>query len=257
MQRILISAGIALFIHLAVISCNPFWKLEPKPALENDTSITISISHVQPSRKVADIQTPKQVTDPLPPKPVPEKKPAPPLKKSPPAKKSRVKQSHQALPAPIPPKPETKKVILSNSMPTEPDPTMETGSRLLPEQETIETKKNREKESENRVVNQASPAAPKPLGIKENATPLYKKNPLPKYPRLAKQRGHSGTVQLMVLVDEKGVPENIRIFESSGYTSLDEEAVKTVKSWLFEPGTVDGTPQGMWVKIPITFELKK
>ncbi len=98
---------------------------------------------------------------------------------------------------------------------------------------------------------------PKLLGIKKNATPLYKKNTLPQYPRIGQQRGHSGTVQLMVLVDEKGVAENIRIFESSGYTSLDAEAVKTVTSWLFEPGTVDNTPQGMWVKIPVKFELRK
>jgi len=89
----------------------------------------------------------------------------------------------------------------------------------------------------------------------EFAKPLYKKNPLPVYPVIAKKRGYMGTVELSVLVSEKGKINALKIFKSSGYKSLDQQAVKTVKKWLFEPGKKNGVPEGMWVKIPVKFEF--
>jgi protein TonB len=62
---------------------------------------------------------------------------------------------------------------------------------------------------------------------------------------------------LMVFVSETGEAREVRIFESSGHASLDRAAEIAVADWRFEPGTSDGVPTGMWVKIPITFELKK
>jgi protein TonB len=62
---------------------------------------------------------------------------------------------------------------------------------------------------------------------------------------------------LMVFVNKIGEAEKLRIFESSGYDTLDRAAEKAVAAWRFEPGTSNGVPTGMWVKIPITFELKK
>ncbi|MBU0463314.1 MAG: TonB family protein [Proteobacteria bacterium] len=89
----------------------------------------------------------------------------------------------------------------------------------------------------------------------EFAKPLYKKNPLPVYPVIAKKRGYVGTVELIVLVSEKGEVNSLKIFKSSGYKSLDNQAFKTVKNWLFEPGKKNGVPEEMWVKIPVKFEF--
>ncbi|MBU8910372.1 MAG: energy transducer TonB, partial [Desulfobacterales bacterium] len=91
----------------------------------------------------------------------------------------------------------------------------------------------------------------------EFAKPLYKKNSLPAYPVIARKRGYQGTVELMVLVSEKGKVSSLKIFKSSGYKSIDRQAVKTVKTWLFEPGKKQGIPQEMWVKIPVKFELNQ
>jgi protein TonB len=91
---------------------------------------------------------------------------------------------------------------------------------------------------------------------RKQAVPLYKKNPPPRYPGNARRRGHAGTVLLMVYVTEKGEAGQVRVFESSGHASLDRAAEKAVADWRFEPGTSDGVPTGMWVKIPILFELK-
>ena len=86
--------------------------------------------------------------------------------------------------------------------------------------------------------------------------PVYKKKPLLKYPIKAKRRGHEGIVELMVQVSKNGYVSNIWIFKSSNYKSLDNQAVKIVRKWVFEPGKKDGEPEKMWVKIPVKFELK-
>lgn len=88
------------------------------------------------------------------------------------------------------------------------------------------------------------------------ATPLYKSNPLPKYPASARRRGFEGTVEISVLVSEKGTVTKFELAESSGHKSLDQQALETVKQWRFEPGRKNGKTKAMWVKIPITFKLE-
>jgi len=88
------------------------------------------------------------------------------------------------------------------------------------------------------------------------AVPLYKVNPEPGYPKRAKKRGFEGTVILSVLVNKKGAVDNIWIFESCGYKSLDNAALKAVKGWIFEPGRRRDETVEMWVEVPVRFELK-
>jgi protein TonB len=88
------------------------------------------------------------------------------------------------------------------------------------------------------------------------ATPLYKSNPLPRYPSSARRRGFEGTVTLLVQVSEKGNVTDLDVDRSSGYKSLDRRAVETVKDWKFEPGRINGEAAAMKVKIPVTFRLE-
>ncbi len=94
------------------------------------------------------------------------------------------------------------------------------------------------------------------MQVTAEATPLYKKNSPPRYPKVARKRGYQGTVLLSVLVDEIGQVANLFVFTSSGFMALDNAAIKAVKHWAFEPGTKGGQPTQMWVKIPVRFELK-
>ena len=87
------------------------------------------------------------------------------------------------------------------------------------------------------------------------ATPLFKLNTQPKYPRKARRMGCEGIVILKILVGENGRVSNFEIFESSGYPILDKAAVSAVKMWLFEPGTKNGEKIKMWVKVLIRFKL--
>jgi protein TonB len=94
-----------------------------------------------------------------------------------------------------------------------------------------------------------------PPPIRE-AIPLYRKNPSPKYPRIARRRGYQGTVVIEALVNREGKVEDLRLSHSSGYRVLDRAAMKSVKNWLFEPGRRGDEEVEMWVKIPVRFQLK-
>jgi TonB family protein len=88
------------------------------------------------------------------------------------------------------------------------------------------------------------------------ATPRYRDNSRPTYPRLAQTRGYEGTVLLSVEVLSDGRVGRTRIKSSSGYPLLDQSALDTMKQWSFEPGKKKGVPVAMWVDIPIRFALQ-
>lgn len=92
--------------------------------------------------------------------------------------------------------------------------------------------------------------------INREAMPLYRNNPLPKYPKMARRRGLQGMVVLEVLVDKNGEVADLRILTSSGHYSLDKAATAGVKNWTFEPAIREGKKVKMWVRVPIRFELK-
>ena len=88
------------------------------------------------------------------------------------------------------------------------------------------------------------------------ARPLYKKNRAPEYPSKAKRRGYEGIVELNAMICEDGRVCDLKLFKSSGFSGLDDQAMKCVRNWTFAPGTVNGRPEAMWVRIPIKFALK-
>lgn len=92
--------------------------------------------------------------------------------------------------------------------------------------------------------------------VVRKAFPLYRLNPPPKYPRMARKRGYQGAVVLEVLVNQNGRVGDLRLFTSSGYSILDRKAMESVKVWLFEPGMKGDKKLDMWVRVPVRFELK-
>jgi protein TonB len=123
-------------------------------------------------------------------------------------------------------------------------------------------KGNTEKDPKNRleVPEQAYDRAVKEMPpvtqVVKEAIPLYKENPAPGYPRLAKKRGYQGTVILEVLVTKEGKAGKVNLFQSSRYSVLDDAAVSSVKKWRFEPGEKGDKKVDMWVKIPILFQIE-
>lgn len=88
------------------------------------------------------------------------------------------------------------------------------------------------------------------------ATPRYNLNRRPYYPATAREQGWQGTAQLKVLILKNGSVGSLEIEQSSGFSVLDQSALKGVKEWKFYPGLKDGRPTEMWVRIPVTFRLE-
>lgn len=86
-----------------------------------------------------------------------------------------------------------------------------------------------------------------------NAT--YLDNPAPIYPSSAKRDGIQGKVLLLVNVSAHGFAKDVRISESSGYSSLDNAAKNAVLSWKFVPARQYGKAIDAHVLVPIEFKL--
>ncbi len=100
----------------------------------------------------------------------------------------------------------------------------------------------------------ATEASPR---IIQKASPLYQLNPPPQYPHLARRRGQEGVVVLDVSVDEYGRAAVVSLSVSSGFSLLDEAALKAVRQWRFQSGTINGIARKMMVKVPVRFRLSR
>jgi TonB family protein len=88
------------------------------------------------------------------------------------------------------------------------------------------------------------------------ARPKYKENPVPHYPNVARRRGYEGQTLLRVEVLKSGKVGRIEIAASSGFEILDNSALKSVKDWIFVPGTQNGETIDQWVMVPVRFSLR-
>ncbi|HKA56870.1 MAG TPA: energy transducer TonB [Candidatus Binatia bacterium] len=94
-------------------------------------------------------------------------------------------------------------------------------------------------------------------GSGSSARPDYNVNPKPPYPMIARRLGAQGVVILRVQVREDGSVAAVELAHSSGFTVLDNSAVRTVReSWRFLPARIDGSPVTSWVEVPIRFVLE-
>ena len=87
------------------------------------------------------------------------------------------------------------------------------------------------------------------------ATAAYARNPLPPYPREARERRWQGTTLLRVEVLADGSVGKVEIEEGAGYAILDETCVQTVRGWKFLPARSGDTPIPSIVEIPVTFRI--
>ena len=60
---------------------------------------------------------------------------------------------------------------------------------------------------------------------------------------------------LRVTVSPAGLPVNVSVAESSGYSVLDTAAVNAVEQWRFVPATRAGAPVAATAEVPLRFRL--
>jgi protein TonB len=88
-----------------------------------------------------------------------------------------------------------------------------------------------------------------------NPQPIY--SPRPNYTADAMRAKVSGTVSLEAVVLPDGNVGEVRITRSLDPTfGLDQEAVRTVRSWKFRPGMKQGRPVAVWVIVELEFTLR-
>lgn len=81
------------------------------------------------------------------------------------------------------------------------------------------------------------------------------RNRRPNYPEASRRRGEQGVVRVELLVDPSGRVVDVRVLESSGFSTLDAEAVKTVRDWRFRPAQRAGVPVAGSITTAVHFRL--
>ena len=88
-----------------------------------------------------------------------------------------------------------------------------------------------------------------------HAVPRYADNPRPAYPDVARRKGWTGEVRLLVRVNEVGRVDQIAVERTSGFSALDRAARRAVRLWRFIPATEAGRKVSSEVVVPIDFHL--
>ena len=76
----------------------------------------------------------------------------------------------------------------------------------------------------------------------------------PEYTDEARDARVESTVVTRLLVSEDGTPINVSVIRGAGF-GLDENAIETIKTWRFKPGTKEGKPVAVIATIHVSFRL--
>jgi periplasmic protein TonB len=97
---------------------------------------------------------------------------------------------------------------------------------------------------------------PRFVAYEDAPTPIRKIKAV--YPEFAQNAGLQGDVWVDVEVFKSGKVGAVEIKKSlmAGPGGLDEEAIKAVKQWEFQPAMSNGKPVSCWVTFPVGFYLE-
>lgn len=132
--------------------------------------------------------------------------------------------------------------------PLPPDPAAPKLAEPEPEREQMETPE----------IPPPSPPAPAvaPKQAKIDAPPKPNKAIKPDYPKGARQRGEQGDVVLEIRVNAAGIVDRVDIVSPSGFSELDEAAVRAARAARFTPAKSGGSAVASTARLTLTFKLK-
>ena len=107
-------------------------------------------------------------------------------------------------------------------------------------------------ELEENLLPQVEIGSPKPAPGVTPPVPLSK--PEPPYSKKARKVGYQGMTVLMIEIGATGNVESASVVRPLG-VGMDEEALKTVRTWTFKPATRDGKPVPVRVQVEVAFRL--
>ena len=106
------------------------------------------------------------------------------------------------------------------------------------------------------IADATDPAAAPAVYVDAPPAPHTGNTP-PGYPIEARRMGWQGTAVLSVDVSADGTVRDAGVTESSGHSVLDEEALRTVRQWRFDPARIGDSPAACRVTIPIRFVISR
>jgi periplasmic protein TonB len=107
------------------------------------------------------------------------------------------------------------------------------------------------------VVQQvAPPAAPAIKRLPASAV-RWLKEPRMTVPLLSKRLRESGIVHVRVVVDVNGLPREVSLAKSSGFSRLDEQALQDIRTARFVPYAENGQPIEWEVIAPMSYEVDR
>jgi protein TonB len=252
------AAILALLLHGLFLVVPPEWRPRNSKPLLQPRPVTMTLSYCAPAKPAAPPVkiplTPRKAPTPAPPRQL-KKETKPPTPKTRPKIRKPEKKKAQPLPTPkksLPPWPPPRPAVAPEKEASR-KPEARTDKPFTRGTEAFSPRTTPRGQGLQGGHKKATDPAPPPL---VDAIPVYRENPTPRYPRMAKRRGYEGTVLLEVLVNREGKVKELRIFHSSGYPVLDKAALSAVKKWVFESGKRGDESIEMWVKIPVRFQLK-
>ena len=251
MNRLLVALGLALLLHGALFMGGASWLASPPEPLALRSGISVALDFVTADQNTESEKRveadhipavppqPLQIPDPvILPVPSPEQvvEVVPFISEELPEPLNFVARQHKILhPQEIP--------VEEQEVEPEPPVAPVSASSILPETESAVD------------LHKTMPAADASAKVVRQASPLYQENPPPDYPVKAQRRGWEGRVLVTVQVTAAGSVSGISLGGSSGYSLLDQAALKAVRSWRFVPAMHFGRPVASSVTVPVVFQL--
>ncbi len=79
--------------------------------------------------------------------------------------------------------------------------------------------------------------------------------PSPQYTEIARKARIQGVVIVQAIINKQGRVENVKVLKGLPM-GLEEEAVKAIKGWTFEPATLNGKPVDVYYNLTVNFRLQ-
>lgn len=257
MKRLLLAAVLAVAVHALLVSTHFTWLEKPRPGVSDREPLALSLEARVSTTTAAQPNTVSRLT---PSGSTPAILPDESSVSAPQQRHTRADET-QSAEARIAKRVTHKKPATTDKQPehaeVSPPPATKAPRRDEDAAQLNKTAQSVSRKTAPNSVSQSNAltAAPAVAEFRQ-AVPIYKENPPPIYPRIARLRGYEGTVMLDVLVGSDGRVSERRIIESSGHGILDEAALSSVQDWRFEPARQGPGKVSTWVTIPFRFQLR-
>jgi len=78
--------------------------------------------------------------------------------------------------------------------------------------------------------------------------------PQPRFPEIERQIGRGGLVVVQAVIERDGTVGEVKILRGAS-RALDEAAVEAVKTWRFQPATLNGRPLTVYYQLTVRFRV--